>query len=141
MALGIMLSVVAVLAATLTLLPAVLGRLGTRIDAGRSAARLTGAPTATPDHAPRLGRAAARSAMHLHHAGWNGVALAAAVAAPAAVGRSVVLVSRLLAWPVTALRTGDAEHRDHPAVTERPRRLQPGRRRLRPRRARHAVRC
>ncbi len=35
MALGIMLSVVAVLAATLTLLPAVLGRLGRRIDAGR----------------------------------------------------------------------------------------------------------
>ena len=34
MALGIMLSVIAVLAATLTLLPAVLGRLGTRINAG-----------------------------------------------------------------------------------------------------------
>ncbi len=35
MALGIMLSVVAVLAATLTLLPAVLGKLGTRINSGR----------------------------------------------------------------------------------------------------------
>jgi len=35
MALGIMLAVIAVLAATLTLLPAVLGRLGTRINAGR----------------------------------------------------------------------------------------------------------
>jgi RND superfamily putative drug exporter len=35
MALGIMLAVGAVLAATLTLLPAVLGRLGTRVDAGR----------------------------------------------------------------------------------------------------------
>ncbi len=35
MALGIMLSVIAVLAATLTLLPAVLGKLGTRIDQGR----------------------------------------------------------------------------------------------------------
>ena len=35
MALGIMLSVVAVLAATLTLLPAVLGRLGTRVNGGR----------------------------------------------------------------------------------------------------------
>jgi putative drug exporter of the RND superfamily len=35
MALGIMLAVVAVLAATLTLLPAVLGKLGTRIDSGR----------------------------------------------------------------------------------------------------------
>ena len=41
MALGIMLSVIAVLAATLTLLPAVLGKLGTRIDAGR--VRLPGA--------------------------------------------------------------------------------------------------
>ena len=49
MALGIMLSVVAVLAATLTLLPAVLGRLGTSIDAGgpRSAAAAT-APPASP---------------------------------------------------------------------------------------------
>jgi putative drug exporter of the RND superfamily len=35
MALGIMLSVVAVLGATLTLLPAVLGKLGTRVNAGR----------------------------------------------------------------------------------------------------------
>ena len=35
MALGIMLSVVAVLAATLTLLPAVLGKLGTRVNAAR----------------------------------------------------------------------------------------------------------
>ncbi len=35
MALGIMLSVVAVLAATLTLLPAVLGKLGTRVNSGR----------------------------------------------------------------------------------------------------------
>ena len=40
MALGIMLAVIAVLAATLTLLPAVLGRLGTRINAG--AIRLPG---------------------------------------------------------------------------------------------------
>jgi RND superfamily putative drug exporter len=42
MALGIMLAVVAVLAATLTLLPAVLGRLGARIDSGRLAARRRG---------------------------------------------------------------------------------------------------
>ncbi|GAB2458739.1 MMPL family transporter [Jatrophihabitans fulvus] len=35
MALGIMLAVIAVLAATLTLLPAVLGRLGTKVDKGR----------------------------------------------------------------------------------------------------------
>jgi RND superfamily putative drug exporter len=39
MALGIMLSVVAVLAATLTLLPAVLGRLGTRINAAAVGSR------------------------------------------------------------------------------------------------------
>lgn len=39
MALGIMLSVVAVLAATLTLLPAVLGKLGTRVDTGRIRSR------------------------------------------------------------------------------------------------------
>jgi RND superfamily putative drug exporter len=38
-ALGIMLAVAAVLAATLTLLPAVLGRLGTRINAGRLVGR------------------------------------------------------------------------------------------------------
>ena len=35
MAFGIMLSVVAVLAATLTLLPAVLGKLGTNINKGK----------------------------------------------------------------------------------------------------------
>ncbi len=35
MALGIMIAVISVLAATLTLLPAVLGKLGTRIDSGR----------------------------------------------------------------------------------------------------------
>jgi len=44
MALGIMLSVVAVLAATLTLLPAVLGRLGLRVSAGR--VRFPGRPAA-----------------------------------------------------------------------------------------------
>ena len=51
MALGIMLAVVAVLAATLTLLPAVLGRLGTRIDSGRI--RL-GRRTADLPHGHRL---------------------------------------------------------------------------------------
>jgi RND superfamily putative drug exporter len=48
MALGIMLAVVAVLAATLTLLPAVLGRLGTRIDAGRIRIRRRQGTTANP---------------------------------------------------------------------------------------------
>ena len=44
MAFGIMLSVVAVLAATLTLLPAVLGRLGTNINKGRIRLRRTPRP-------------------------------------------------------------------------------------------------
>jgi RND superfamily putative drug exporter len=44
-ALGIMLAVAAVLAATLTLLPAVLGRLGTRINAGRLIGRGSGEKT------------------------------------------------------------------------------------------------
>ncbi|MHB8342059.1 MAG: MMPL family transporter [Mycobacteriales bacterium] len=42
MALGIMLSVIAVLAATLTLLPAVLGKLGTRVNSGRVRIRRNG---------------------------------------------------------------------------------------------------
>jgi len=44
MAFGIMLSVVAVLAATLTLLPAVLGRLGTRVNKGAIRLRRTKLP-------------------------------------------------------------------------------------------------
>ena len=53
MALGIMLAVVAVLAATLTLLPAVLGRLGTRIDSGRIRLRRRDSAPAHP-HGHRL---------------------------------------------------------------------------------------
>ena len=48
MALGIMLSVIAVLAATLTLLPAVLGKLGTRIDAGQIRIHRRAAPRQHP---------------------------------------------------------------------------------------------
>jgi RND superfamily putative drug exporter len=44
-ALGIMLAVAAVLAATLTLLPAVLGQVGTRINAGRLTGRRSAKPT------------------------------------------------------------------------------------------------
>jgi putative drug exporter of the RND superfamily len=44
-ALGIMLAVAAVLAATLTLLPAVLGQVGTGINAGRLTGRRSGKPT------------------------------------------------------------------------------------------------
>ena len=53
MALGIMLSVVAVLAATLTLLPAVLGKLGTKIDSGRIRLHRTATPRQQP-HGHRL---------------------------------------------------------------------------------------
>ncbi len=53
MALGIMLSVVAVLAATLTLLPAVLGKLGTKIDSGRIRLHRSATPRQHP-HGHRL---------------------------------------------------------------------------------------
>jgi len=52
MALGIMLSVLAVLAATLTLLPAVLGRLGTKINAGRLRLRRAAPDTPQQHHHP-----------------------------------------------------------------------------------------
>jgi RND superfamily putative drug exporter len=124
MALGIMLSVVAVLAATLTLLPAVLGRLGARVDAGKI--RIPGAL----DRAERLAerRAAQARAVHgdrvpephdtyngahphLHHtvAGlermlhhWGAVLHRR----PWAAGGLVVLLLGLLSLPVLALRTG-----------------------------------
>lgn len=90
MALGIMLAVVAVLAATLTLLPAVLGRLGTRIDSGRA----------------RLGQRAAGSQPHGHTLeqrlyAWGCVVWRHPVRA--ALGALVVL--GLAAAPVFGLRT------------------------------------
>ncbi len=93
MALGIMLSVVAVLAAALTLLPAVLGRLGRRIDAGR--VRLP-RPRRT-HHVPDAVRGLERV---MHH--WG----AALHRRPWVAGGLVVVVLALLAWPVTSLRTG-----------------------------------
>ncbi len=117
MALGIMLSVVAVLAATLTLLPAVLGKLGRRIDAGRirppgaarraqarADRRQATAASAVPD-------AAAASHPHLHHtvAGlerllhhWG----ALLHRRPWVAGGIVIVILGALAWPVTSLRTG-----------------------------------
>ena len=84
MALGIMLAVVAVLAATLTLLPAVLGRLGTRIDSGRLAVRRRGQPRAHP-HGHQLeqrlhawGRALWRHPVRAALAGLTMLLLAAA---------------------------------------------------------------
>ncbi len=90
MALGIMLAVIAVLAATLTLLPAVLGRLGTRIDSGRI----------------RIGRRQATSHPHGHkleqrlHA-WGRAMWRHPI--PAAAAALVVL--GLAAAPVFGLRT------------------------------------
>jgi RND superfamily putative drug exporter len=91
MALGIMLAVVAVLAATLTLLPAVLGRLGTRIDAGRL--RLPGRDRQRSDpHGHRLEQ-------RLHAWGqtvWRHPVLA---------GLAALVVLGLAAAPVIGLRT------------------------------------
>jgi putative drug exporter of the RND superfamily len=128
MALGIMLSVIAVLAATLTLLPAVLGRLGHRIDAGkvripgaldraerRSQARAdtdetaaAAAGTTTPTSAadvyngthPHLHHSVAGLERALHH--WG----ALLHRRPWVAGGLVVVVLGLLSLPVLSLRTG-----------------------------------
>lgn len=89
MALGIMLSVVAVLSATLTLLPAVLGKLGTRIDSTRIRIRRRGS------EAP----AGHRLEQRLH--AWG--RLLWAHPWPFAFGGLAVLV--LAAVPVLGLRT------------------------------------
>ena len=88
MALGIMLSVVAVLAATLTLLPAVLGRLGTRVNSGRIRLR----------RAPLTGTRRTLEAL-LHAWGrrvWRH---------PVIIGIAGVVVLLLVASPVIGLRT------------------------------------
>ncbi|HTZ42293.1 MAG TPA: MMPL family transporter [Jatrophihabitans sp.] len=120
MALGIMLSVVAVLAATLTLLPAVLGRLGRRIDAGRlrfpgaleraerrAAARAAAAPDASRDPAdvcngahPHLHHTVAGLERLLHH--WGGWLHRR----PLVAGGLVLVAIGVLAAPVLSLRTG-----------------------------------
>ena len=121
MALGIMLSVVAVLAATLTLLPAVLGRLGMRIDSGR--VRLPGAlDRAEARAAKRAAQSAADTPSdptdthngthpHLHHAvvglervlhHWG----ALLHRRPWLAAGAVTVLLGLLAAPVFSLRTG-----------------------------------
>jgi RND superfamily putative drug exporter len=116
MALGIMLSVLAVLAATLTLLPAVLGKLGRRVDAGRI--RAPGTARRRQRKSPDAAAAAAASAahhpqahLHLHHSTvglermlhhWGAILHRR----PWIAGGLVLVVLSLLAWPVTALRTG-----------------------------------
>lgn len=89
MALGIMLSVLAVLAATLTLLPAVLGRLGTRVNAGR--VRLSRSGPAHP--------AGHRLEQRLHS--WGRLIWRRPL--PLALGALAVLL--LAAAPVLGLRT------------------------------------
>ena len=87
MALGIMVAVVAVLAATLTLLPAVLGRLGTRVNAGRVFGRR------------RAGGSRSRLDERLHAWGrhlWRH---------PVAMGLGALAVLVLAALPVFGLRT------------------------------------
>lgn len=89
MAIGIMLSVIAVLAATLTLLPAVLGKLGTRINSSR--ARI-GRNRSQLAHGHRLEQRLHRWGQMLWDHPW-----------PAAAAGLAVLV--LAAVPVIGLRT------------------------------------
>jgi RND superfamily putative drug exporter len=115
MALGIMLSVLAVLAATLTLLPAVLGTLGRRIDSGRMhlpgsrerrqarttrrAAAGQGAQQSAASQ-PRLHPEVGGLERVLHH--WG----ALLHRRPWVAGGLVIVILGALAWPVTSLRTG-----------------------------------
>ena len=116
MALGIMLAVVAVLAATLTLLPAVLGRLGTRINAGRI--RLHRNTPPAPEGEGRLDRTMHTWGRFLwRHPVWSGVA---------ALG-----ILLLAALPVIGLRTNMPSITIVPRVGERAGRLRPGRQLLR----------
>ena len=123
MSLGIMLAVVAVLAATLTLLPGVLGKLGNRVDAGRI--HLPGALDRAECRAQkRLTKAAANGTKassaehvyngahpHLHHTvtglerllhHWG----ALLHRRPWVAAGIVALLIGAMAWPVTSLRTG-----------------------------------
>ncbi|UQX87039.1 MMPL family transporter [Jatrophihabitans telluris] len=104
MALGIMLSVVAVLAATLTLLPAVLGRLGHRVDAGRVRLprRLTRRPAAHPLPSTANEAVARKRGLELLLHRWGGLLSRR----PWIAAGLVVIVLGVLAWPVLGLRTG-----------------------------------
>ncbi|MHB8246681.1 MAG: MMPL family transporter [Acidimicrobiales bacterium] len=90
MALGIMLAVLAVLAATLTLLPAVLGRLGTKVNAGR--VRLSRRPRVVSHKLEGLER-------RLH--AWAGTVWRH----PFAVGAAGLVVLGALIFPLFGLRT------------------------------------
>lgn len=116
MALGVMLAVIAVLAATMTLLPAVLGTLGRRIDSGRihlpgaleraehraerrRAAAMNTTLSSPPSH-PHLPHTVAGLERSLHYWGmWLH-------RRPWLAGGLVLLILGVLAWPVMSLRTG-----------------------------------
>ena len=89
MAFGIMLSVVAVLAATLTLLPAVLGRLGARINAGKIPTRSTSKDRHPHGHLDTMLHVWGRTL-------WKH---------PRLLGLGAIVVLVLLAAPVVGLRT------------------------------------
>ncbi|MDP9092955.1 MAG: MMPL family transporter [Actinomycetota bacterium] len=114
MSLGIMLSVIAVLAATLTLLPAVLGRLGDRVDSGRL--RLPGGLERAERRAQRREVAShsvpvGSDAAELHHSvtglerglhHWGAILHRR----PWVAGGLVLGILGFLAWPVMSLHTG-----------------------------------
>jgi len=99
MAFGIMLAVIAVLTATLTLLPAVLGRLGTRVNAGRLRLRRRPAVHHPVEHHPVEHHPVSWLEGRMHAWGrwlWRHPL-------PAALGALVILVAA--AAPVVGLRT------------------------------------
>ena len=117
MALGIMLAVIFVLAATLTLLPAVLAKLGPKVDSARAAAGCTPASTA-------------------RRASPAGASGSGATPTPSAPPRSLILVA--LALPVLGLKTGMPSIKVVPSRRQLAGRLHAGAAGLRPRRARRA---
>ncbi len=90
MALGIMLAVLAVLAATLTLLPAVLGKLGTKVNAGKVRLSKRNLPA---NGEPR--------GLERHLQGWAQLI----VRRPFVVGVGGLVVVAALIFPVFGLRT------------------------------------
>jgi RND superfamily putative drug exporter len=120
MALGIMLSVIFVLAATLTLLPAVLGKLGSRIDSGRLRApssrhrgRAFGPANQNPaSHHHTADHGATSPAGKVHAHGLRGLERvmhhwgAGLHRRPWLAGGLVLVVLAILSLPVLSLRTG-----------------------------------
>ncbi len=102
MALGVMLAVVAVLAATLTLLPAVLGRLGTRLDSGRLRLPRRRGRRAVQPPAAGSHRTADRRGLELALHRWGAVVHRR----PWLTGGLALALLAVLAAPALGLRTG-----------------------------------